>query len=133
MFKGNDEADTIKYNVFEVPIIAQWVRINPTRWRDRISLRVELYGCEYGEWIGLILVEFLVMKTLNHFSVGQLVLQRHQFGAIRLASRTDCGHTRNNSIPFQDFDCQWHRIVFTRNARRLFGTAVEGQPNGVER
>lgn len=49
MFKGNVDADTIKYNVFEVPIIAQWVRINPTRWRDRISLRVELYGCEYGE------------------------------------------------------------------------------------
>lgn len=49
MFKGNTDADTIKYNVFEVPIIAQWIRINPTRWRDRISLRVELYGCEYGK------------------------------------------------------------------------------------
>lgn len=48
MFKGNVGADSIKYNVFEVPIIAQWVRINPTRWRDRISLRAELYGCEYG-------------------------------------------------------------------------------------
>lgn len=49
MFKGNVDADTIRYNTFEVPIIAQWVRINPTRWRDRISLRVELYGCEYGK------------------------------------------------------------------------------------
>lgn len=49
MFKGNENADRIKYNVFEVPIIAQWVRINPTRWRDRISLRAELYGCEYGK------------------------------------------------------------------------------------
>lgn len=33
--------------MFDVPIIAQWVRINPTRWKDRISLRVELYGCDY--------------------------------------------------------------------------------------
>lgn len=33
--------------MFDVPIIAQWIRINPTRWKDRISLRVELYGCEY--------------------------------------------------------------------------------------
>lgn len=48
MFKGNSGADSIKFNVFEVPIIAQWVRINPTRWRDRISMRAELYGCEYG-------------------------------------------------------------------------------------
>lgn len=34
--------------MFDVPIIAQWVRINPTRWKDRISLRVELYGCDYN-------------------------------------------------------------------------------------
>lgn len=33
--------------MFDVPIIAQWIRINPTRWKDRISLRVELYGCDY--------------------------------------------------------------------------------------
>lgn len=51
MFKGNIDADSIKFNIFEVPIIAQWVRINPTRWRDRISLRVELFGCEYGKFI----------------------------------------------------------------------------------
>lgn len=47
MFKGNSDGDSIHYNVFEVPIIAQWVRVNPTRWNDRISLRVELYGCDY--------------------------------------------------------------------------------------
>ncbi|XP_017763103.1 PREDICTED: neurexin-4 isoform X1 [Eufriesea mexicana] len=47
MFKGNIDGDTIKLNKFEVPIIAQWIRINPTRWRDRISLRLELYGCGY--------------------------------------------------------------------------------------
>ncbi|CAM6031990.1 unnamed protein product, partial [Sphagnum compactum] len=47
LFKGNSDGDTIKVNVFDVPIIAQWVRVNPTRWRDRISLRTELYGCNY--------------------------------------------------------------------------------------
>lgn len=47
MFKGNINGDDTRANYFEVPIIAQWVRINPTRWRDRISLRVELYGCDY--------------------------------------------------------------------------------------
>lgn len=47
MFKGNKDGDMISLNKFEVPIIAQWVRINPTRWRDRISLRLELYGCDY--------------------------------------------------------------------------------------
>lgn len=47
LFKGNENGDRVKHNVFDIPIIAQWVRINPTRWNDRISLRVELYGCDY--------------------------------------------------------------------------------------
>lgn len=50
MFKGNSDGNSIHYNVFEVPIIAQWIRINPTRWHDRISMRVELYGCDYGTY-----------------------------------------------------------------------------------
>ncbi|XP_055840610.1 neurexin-4 isoform X1 [Episyrphus balteatus] len=47
MFKGNSDGNAVHFNVFEVPIIAQWIRINPTRWHDRISMRVELYGCDY--------------------------------------------------------------------------------------
>ncbi|XP_055376798.1 neurexin-4 isoform X1 [Condylostylus longicornis] len=47
MFKGNSDGDSIYYNNFDVPIIAQWIRVNPTRWHDRISMRVELYGCDY--------------------------------------------------------------------------------------
>ncbi|XP_049770774.1 neurexin-4 isoform X2 [Schistocerca cancellata] len=47
MFKGNIDGDSTRRNRFDVPIIAQWIRINPTRWRDRISLRLELYGCRY--------------------------------------------------------------------------------------
>nr|CAI5863793.1 unnamed protein product [Callosobruchus analis] len=50
MFRGNSDGDTVHKNEFEVPIIAQWIRINPTRWRDRISLRVELFGCEYDAY-----------------------------------------------------------------------------------
>lgn len=34
-------------NDFDTPIIAQYIRINPTRWRDRISMRIQLYGCDY--------------------------------------------------------------------------------------
>ncbi|XP_065337127.1 neurexin-4 isoform X2 [Cloeon dipterum] len=46
-FVGNWNGDDIHRNNFEVPIIAQYIRINPTRWRERISLRAELYGCDY--------------------------------------------------------------------------------------
>ncbi|XP_076366495.1 neurexin-4 isoform X2 [Tachypleus tridentatus] len=47
LFEGNEDGDTVSRNDFDTPIIAQWIRINPTRWRDRISMRIELYGCNY--------------------------------------------------------------------------------------
>lgn len=47
MFKGNTDGETIRRNRFETPIIAQYIRINPTRWNDRISMRIEIYGCAY--------------------------------------------------------------------------------------
>lgn len=49
LFRGNNDSDSQMRNVFETPIVAQHIRINPTRWRDWVSLRVELYGCEYAE------------------------------------------------------------------------------------
>ncbi|GBP09577.1 Neurexin-4 [Eumeta japonica] len=48
MFEGNSDGNSINKNEFEVPIIAQYIRINPMRWRDKISMRVELYGCDYA-------------------------------------------------------------------------------------
>lgn len=81
MFKGNVDADTIKYNVFEVPIIAQWVRINPTRWRDRISMRVELYGCEYGRCFRILLSFLTVISdstTLYIMVVASNLLSPNQ-------------------------------------------------------
>ncbi|XP_064472302.1 neurexin-4-like isoform X2 [Ornithodoros turicata] len=47
LFDGNRNGDTEVVNTFDTPIIAQFIRINPSRWRDRISLRLELYGCDY--------------------------------------------------------------------------------------
>lgn len=47
LFRGNSDGNTEVRNMFEYPVVAQYIRINPTRWRDRISLRAELYGCEY--------------------------------------------------------------------------------------
>ena len=47
IFRGNSDGDFVVRNDFEHPVIAQWLRINPTKWADRISLRIELYGCSY--------------------------------------------------------------------------------------
>ena len=49
-FPGNKDGNNIVTNRFDTPIIARYIRINPTRWRDRISMRLELYGCKYSKY-----------------------------------------------------------------------------------
>lgn len=94
MFKGNSDGDTVHKNEFDIPIIAQWIRINPTRWRDRISLRVELFGCDYGTYT-LNIISFhqeKLIKTLFYFSrFRQFIFQRYRISEIRFNERSDIG------------------------------------------
>lgn len=47
LFDGNYDGFHEARNIFEQPIIARYIRINPTRWAAKIAMRIELYGCEY--------------------------------------------------------------------------------------
>ena len=47
LFDANNDGFHEARNKFDQPIIARYVRINPTRWADKIAMRVEMYGCEY--------------------------------------------------------------------------------------
>ncbi|CAK9304633.1 unnamed protein product, partial [Gordionus sp. m RMFG-2023] len=47
VFKGNYDSQTSVRNNFYPPIIARFIRINPQKWYLYISLRVELFGCDY--------------------------------------------------------------------------------------
>uniref|UniRef100_UPI00398F6C85 coagulation factor V n=1 Tax=Pristiophorus japonicus TaxID=55135 RepID=UPI00398F6C85 len=46
IFEGNSNAGEIKLNRFNPPIIARYLKLNPTSFRVRPTLRMELYGCE---------------------------------------------------------------------------------------
>ncbi|KAL7638819.1 UNVERIFIED_CONTAM: hypothetical protein RMT77_010353 [Armadillidium vulgare] len=46
-FEGNIDGNRKKENIFTTPIIARYLRILPLRWGERISMRVEVYGCQY--------------------------------------------------------------------------------------
>ncbi|XP_028921673.1 lactadherin isoform X2 [Ornithorhynchus anatinus] len=46
IFHGNSDNNSHKKNVFDQPFYARFVRILPTAWHDRITLRVELLGCD---------------------------------------------------------------------------------------
>ncbi|XP_032809070.2 lactadherin-like [Petromyzon marinus] len=46
IFAGNYDNNTHKKNMFESPFWARYVRILPTAWFNRITLRVEILGCD---------------------------------------------------------------------------------------
>ncbi|XP_062819070.1 lactadherin isoform X2 [Anolis carolinensis] len=46
IFEGNSDNYSHKKNVFDVPFYARFVRILPESWHNRITLRVELLGCD---------------------------------------------------------------------------------------
>ncbi|XP_065145308.1 milk fat globule EGF and factor V/VIII domain containing a [Paramisgurnus dabryanus] len=46
IFQGNIDNNTPKKNLFEPPFFAQFVRFLPWEWHERITLRMELLGCD---------------------------------------------------------------------------------------
>ena len=46
IFPGNSDNNVHKKNLLEPPIYARYVRILPWEWHDRITLRMELLGCD---------------------------------------------------------------------------------------
>ncbi|XP_056107050.1 milk fat globule EGF and factor V/VIII domain containing b isoform X1 [Rhinichthys klamathensis goyatoka] len=46
IFPGNSDNNVHKKNVFEPPFYARFVRVLPWAWHERITLRMELLGCD---------------------------------------------------------------------------------------
>uniref|UniRef100_A0A3Q3XG30 Uncharacterized protein n=1 Tax=Mola mola TaxID=94237 RepID=A0A3Q3XG30_MOLML len=46
IFPGNSDNNVHKKNIFEPPFYARYVRVLPWEWHERITLRMELLGCD---------------------------------------------------------------------------------------
>ncbi|XP_061077777.1 lactadherin-like isoform X2 [Conger conger] len=46
IFEGNSDNNVHQRNMFEAPFYARFVRVIPWEWHERITLRIELLGCE---------------------------------------------------------------------------------------
>ncbi|XP_030045558.1 lactadherin isoform X2 [Microcaecilia unicolor] len=46
IFPGNNDNNSHKKNIFDPPFYARFVRILPYSWHERITLRMELLGCD---------------------------------------------------------------------------------------
>lgn len=47
IFEANTDDKSTVENKFDAPLVAQYIRINPTRWHNRISMRIQVSGCAY--------------------------------------------------------------------------------------
>lgn len=48
IFEANNDDRTTVENKFDSPLVARYLRINPTRWHNRISMRAQVTGCGYS-------------------------------------------------------------------------------------
>ncbi|XP_053603353.1 neurexin-4 isoform X1 [Plodia interpunctella] len=146
MFQGNHDGNTVHRNEFEVPIIAQYVRINPMRWRDKISMRLELYGCDYVAdtlyFNGTSLVkmdllrdpisasrEVIRFRFKTSTASGVLLYSRGTQGDYialqlrdnRLVLNLDLGSGTATSLSVGSLldDNLWHDVVLSRNRRDI--------------
>uniref|UniRef100_A0A8C3VL27 F5/8 type C domain-containing protein n=1 Tax=Catagonus wagneri TaxID=51154 RepID=A0A8C3VL27_9CETA len=46
VFFGNVDSSGIKHNIFNPPIVARYIRLHPTHYSIRSTLRMELMGCD---------------------------------------------------------------------------------------
>ena len=46
VFFGNVDSSGVKHNIFNPPIIARYIRLHPTHYSIRSTLRMELMGCD---------------------------------------------------------------------------------------
>jgi F5/8 type C domain len=44
-FLANVDSDSVKKNLFRMPVNAQYLRIQPTKWHGAIELKLEPLGC----------------------------------------------------------------------------------------
>ena len=74
VYNGNSNGNDIVINDLEAPIDARVIRINPVEWQERISMRMELYGCRlpsrrYNVWLA-----YAVLRRWGRFHV-ELIYQ----------------------------------------------------------
>ncbi|XP_043229455.1 neurexin-4-like [Amphibalanus amphitrite] len=68
-FQANTNDNSVVSNRLEVPVVAQYIRIRPTRWNERMSLRMELYGCTFTATTMYFTGEAFVEKDLSRHQV----------------------------------------------------------------
>lgn len=65
VFIGNTDNDGTKTNLFDPPIVAQYIRIIPVVCRKACTLRLELVGCELNSNTICLLKKHVLLKKIK--------------------------------------------------------------------
>ena len=65
-FKANSDENTPVTNMFQCPVIAKCIRINPLDWKNQIAMRLDLIGCSLGMILLFSLIEQVSMARNCH-------------------------------------------------------------------
>ena len=49
VFTGNNDRNTVVEHVLDTAVAARYVRAHPQTWREAMSMRWEVYGCDIGK------------------------------------------------------------------------------------
>ena len=50
VFEGNYDSNTVVTHSLEIAVAARYVRVYPQSWRQHMSMRWEVYGCDTSKW-----------------------------------------------------------------------------------
>ncbi|XP_038044067.1 neurexin-4-like [Patiria miniata] len=76
-FQGNSNGNLAHKNVLPSSIEARYVRFNPTQFNDRLSMRVEVYGClkETAYFDGTSYIKYDTSQAPNHIQSFEDLIQ----------------------------------------------------------
>lgn len=96
VFFGNVDSSGIKHNTFNPPIIAQYIRLHPTHYSIRSTLRMELIGCDLNSKCYIIIYPYL-----SHPKVGLLTV----------VTNPTLGDRRGLGMVFQYQETDWDTVL----------------------
>ncbi|XP_028582431.2 coagulation factor V [Podarcis muralis] len=65
VFEGNSDAHGIKENIIDPPLVARYIRVYPTKFYNRPTLRMELLGCDTEDCFMPLGMESVAIKNVQ--------------------------------------------------------------------
>ncbi|KAM4699723.1 coagulation factor V [Discoglossus pictus] len=124
LFDGNTDYSTIKENIFDPPIVARYIKIYPTKFYNRPTLRLELLGCELEGCFTPLGLESNIIKdeqiTASSYKSSWIYSSwKPSLARLNMPGRVNAWQAKSNN------NQQWLQIDFLKT-KRISGIVTQG-------